>query len=90
MASSDIAATTEPVEAPVEVDNRGKWYVMRALSSRENKVRDDLRAEILKNDKAGVYEVYVPTKMVMEVRQRDRKSREKKLFPGYIFVRMDL
>lgn len=80
-------------EAPVQEqqqDNRGQWFVVQTLTSNENKVRDSILRQIKLGDEIGVYEAFVPTEKVSEYR-RDRKvDMTRKIYPGYVFVRMDL
>ena len=71
-------------------DNRGHWFVVQTLTSNENKVRDSIQRQIKLGDEIPVYEAFVPTEKVSEYR-RDRKvDTTRKIYPGYVFVRMDL
>ena len=80
-------------EAPVpeqQQDNRGQWFVVQTLTSNENKVRESILRQIRLGDEIGIYEAFVPTEKVSEYR-RDRKvDTTRKIYPGYVFVRMDL
>lgn len=70
--------------------DRGQWFVVHTLSGHENKVRDTLLRQIELSDSMPVYEVYIPTEKVSEVRQGKKITTKRKFFPGYILVRMDL
>jgi len=68
-----------------------RWFVIQVLSGHEKKVR---RA-ILENREAKgmldcVEEVLVPSENVAEVKKGEQKISEKKLWPGYALVRMDM
>ena len=72
-------------------DLPGEWFVLNAQSGHEKKVRTNILTR-LKNlhleDK--VYDVVIPTDEVVEIRNGKKVNVEKKTFPGYVLVRMDL
>ena len=72
-------------------DLAGEWFVLNAQSGHEKKVRTNILTRI-KNlhleDK--VYDVVIPTDEVVEIRNGKKVNVEKKTFPGYVLVRMDL
>lgn len=70
--------------------DRGQWFVVHTLSGHENKVRETLLRQLELGDQMPVYEVYIPTEKVSEVRQGKKTTTTRKFFPGYILVRMDL
>ena len=72
--------------------NGGQWFVLHALSGRENKVRENIETALRQAETAlPVYEVLVPTEKITEFRQNKKAvTRDKKIFPGYVLVRMDL
>lgn len=64
-----------------------EWYVLRAISGKENKVKEALEAEIKNNDLADfVSQVLIPTEKVYTVRNGKKVIKEKTLYPGYVFV----
>lgn len=71
-------------------DVRGQWFVIHTLSGHENKVRDTMQRQLQLNDDLPVYEVFIPTEKVAEIRQGKKKETTRKIYPGYILVRMDL
>jgi transcriptional antiterminator NusG len=75
-----------------EKDTRGQWFVIQTLSGKENKVREALQRQLDSEDSKDVpvYEVSIPTEKVSEVRQGKKYTTTRKIFPGYILVRMDL
>lgn len=70
--------------------SKGQWFVVHTLSGHENKVRETLLRQLKNADSVPVYEVYIPTERVFEVRKGKRITSTRKLFPGYLLIRMDL
>ena len=69
-----------------------KWYVLRAISGKENKVRETIEAEINNTD-LGQYvsQVLIPTERVYQVSKSGKKiSKERTYLPGYVLVEADL
>jgi transcriptional antiterminator NusG len=71
-------------------DNRGQWFVIQTLSGHENKVRDTINRQLNLGDQIPVYEALIPESKVKEIRNGKAITVTKKLFPGYVLVRMDL
>jgi len=68
-----------------------KWYVVHAYSNFENKVKTSLEERIKLHgleEKFG--DVMVPTEEVVEMREGQKRRSERKFFPGYVLVQMDL
>ena len=68
-----------------------RWYVVHAYSNFENKVKKSLEERIKLHgleDKFG--EIMVPTEEVVEMREGQKRRSERKFFPGYVLVQMDL
>ncbi|ACV25845.1 MULTISPECIES: transcription termination/antitermination protein NusG [Kangiella] len=68
-----------------------RWYVVQAFSGYENKVKTMLEERIQLaglEDKFG--EVLVPTEEVVEMRAGQKRRSERKFFPGYVLVQMDM
>lgn len=72
--------------------NVGQWFVLHALSSRENKVRENILAALQTEERAlPVYEVLIPTEKVVEHKKGGGQRKiDRKFYPGYVLVRMDL
>ena len=68
-----------------------KWYVLRAVSGKEAKVKEYIDAEI-KNGRLGghVAEVLIPTEKVVQVRNGKRVVKERIYLPGYVLVLAEL
>ena len=79
-------------ETEMELDNRGQWFVVQVRSGLENKVCEGIKYQIKVSDQVPVYEAVIPTEVVAAIRKGDKKMTEskRKLFPGYIWVRLDL
>ncbi len=68
-----------------------RWYVVHAYSGFENQVKRALEERIKRfgmEDKFG--EVLVPTEEVMEIREGQKRRSERKFFPGYVLVQMEM
>jgi transcriptional antiterminator NusG len=68
-----------------------QWYVVHAYSNYEHKVKTSLEERIKRyglEDKFG--EVLVPTEEVVEMRDGQRRKSERKFFPGYVLVQMEM
>ena len=68
-----------------------KWYVLRAISGKEAKVREYLEAE-MKNSDLGDYvaQVLIPTEKVMSVRNGKKVIKERAYLPGYVLIEASL
>ena len=68
-----------------------KWYVVHAYSNFENKVKASLEERIKLQGLEGKFgKVMVPTEEVVEMREGQRRRSERKFFPGYVLVQMEL
>ncbi|UQX90331.1 transcription termination/antitermination protein NusG [Jatrophihabitans telluris] len=69
----------------------GDWYVIHSYAGYENKVKTNLESRISSLDMEDyIYQVEVPTEEVIEIKNGKRQQINRKVFPGYILVRMDL
>ena len=68
-------------------DIEKKWYVLRAVSGKENKVKEYLESEIKKTD-LGKYisQVLIPTEKTYTVRNGKKVMKERAYLPGYILI----
>ena len=85
-AQSDTSLTEEQVEA-IMAEIEKKWYVLRAISGKEAKVKEYLEAD-LKNSDLGEYvsQVLIPTEKVYQVRNGKKIVKERSYLPGYVLV----
>ncbi len=68
-----------------------RWYVVHAYSNFENKVKSSLEERIKRmglEHKFG--KIIVPTEEVMEMREGQKRRSERKFFPGYVLVQMEM
>jgi len=95
--------TDEPVEESAEDEDPvdalrtklrnaiGDWYVVHSYAGYENKVKTNLESRIQSLDMEDyIFQVEVPTEEVVEIKNGKRQQVQRKVFPGYILVRMDL
>ena len=67
------------------------WYIVQAYSGFEKKVADSIKDVMTKASlQTNLGEVLVPTHKVTEVKKGKRTQKQKKYFPGYILVKLDL
>lgn len=68
-----------------------KWYVVRAISGQENKIKSYIESEIEhENLKDYFGQILVPTEKVYQIRNGKKVSKERNYFPGYIMVEANL
>ena len=68
-----------------------QWYVVHAYSGFENQVKRTLQERITRSgmqDKFG--DILVPTEEVVEMRDGAKRKSERKFFPGYVLVQMEM
>ncbi|MGM9804838.1 MAG: transcription termination/antitermination protein NusG [Candidatus Aphodosoma sp.] len=72
-------------------ENQKKWYVLRAVSGKEAKVKEYIDAEI-KNSSLGqfVSQVLIPTEKVYSMRNGKKVVKERSYLPGYVLVEAQL
>lgn len=64
-----------------------KWYVVRAVSGQENKVKEYIEREISHHGLEDfVEQVLVPTEKVIQIRNGKKISKERVYFPGYVMI----
>lgn len=67
------------------------WYVLKVQSNREKSIRESLVRRIKREGLEEFFgEVIIPTEKVVETKGGKKSVREKKLFPGYIMIQMEL
>lgn len=64
-----------------------KWYVVRAVSGQEKKVKDYIEMEIKRNGLQDyVSQLLIPTEKVYQIRNGKKVSKERNFFPGYVLI----
>ncbi|HXV70294.1 MAG TPA: transcription termination/antitermination protein NusG [Acidimicrobiia bacterium] len=100
-AATDDAGEAATDEAPDEIvedpkpaspyDLPGDWYVIHSYSGYENKVKANLETRIQSmHMEDRIFEVHIPMEDVVEFKGGKKVTVPKKVFPGYILVRMSL
>jgi transcriptional antiterminator NusG len=80
-----------PVTAASPYDMPGDWYVIHSYSGYENKVKANLETRIQSmHMEDRIFEVHIPMEDVVEFKGGKKVTVPKKVFPGYILVRMSL
>ena len=68
-----------------------RWYVLHVYSGFESKVAQSIREKVEQFEMAdSIEEVLVPIEEVVEMRRGSKKSAERKFFPGYVLVKMNM
>ena len=89
-ATAEEAAAEEPAPEKPRNPNQ-RWYVVHAYSGFESYVKKVLASRISMSphkDKFG--DIMVPTEEVVEMREGSRRKSERKFFPGYVLVQMEM
>jgi transcription termination/antitermination protein NusG len=90
----EVGAPTDEMVAPAvesPFDRPGKWYVVHTYAGYENKVKSNLESRIASmNMEERIFEVVIPVEDVIEFKNGKKVVVSKKVFPGYLMVRMDL
>ena len=98
----DEAPVEVAAEAPAEVvetrarpesayDRPGQWFVIHSYAGYENKVKTNLESRIASmNMEERIYEVVIPMEEVVEIKNGKKVVVQKKVFPGYLMVRIEL
>ena len=67
------------------------WYVLHVYSGFEKKVADSIREQARQKHMEEAFdEILVPTEEVVEMRRGQRVNAERKFFPGYVLIKMDM
>jgi len=84
--TNETIAAVEPTPLP---DDGRAWYIVQTYSGYENKVKTNLDQRIKSMDMGDkIFQVIIPTEEEIEIREGQRRTVQKKLFPGYVFVQM--
>src|SRR6266700_7074550 len=68
-----------------------RWYVIHVYSGFEKKVASSIREQAEQKGLAGQFEeILVPTEEVVEVKRGAKVNAERKFFPGYVLIKMDM
>lgn len=68
-----------------------RWYVVHAYSGYEKRVANSIREQVeLKSMQDYFGDILVPTESVVEMREGKKRKSERKFYPGYVLVQMDM
>src|SRR5215217_6868649 len=68
-----------------------RWYIVQAYSNFERKVAEDIRQKVAQKKLEDLFDdVIVPTEKVVEMRRGRKVDAERKFFPGYVLVKMEM
>ena len=90
MAENEIKGGVSPLEGEgLRGDGQARWYVVHTYSGHENKVKVNIEKMVENRGMQDlILEVAVPTEDVLEVKDGERKIKTKKMFPGYVIIKM--
>ena len=72
-----------------EKENMPRWYVVHTYSGYENKVKTDLEKTIKNRElEEFFFDIIVPMEEQIEIKDGQRKTNLKKVFPGYVLIKM--
>ena len=73
-------------------DNNFKWYVLRAISGKENQVKEYIESALVTSSMFQEYvsQVLIPTEKVVTLKKGKRTIKERNLLPGYVLVECNL
>ena len=78
-------------ETATQAPTRHKWYIVHAYSNFEKKVAEAIREQAHTQGLDDAFaEILVPTEDVVEIRRGRKVNAERKFFPGYVLVKMDM
>ena len=89
VAAVEVAAVEEAPPADDPFGGPGEWYVVHTYAGYENKVKTNLESRIhtmQMEDK--IFRVHIPMEDVMEIKSGKKQVVQKKVFPGYLLVKM--
>jgi transcription termination/antitermination protein NusG len=86
--SDQVAQESTAAEAQPEADNK-EWFVIHTYSGYENKVKTNLEHRIQTMDMQNrIFQVVVPVEDEIEIKDGQRRTVQRKIFPGYVLVEM--
>lgn len=81
--------TEQSEDTGSEHPNEASWYAIHTYSGYENKVKNHLEARIASMDmRDRIFRVIVPMEEEVEIKQGQRRTVQRKVFPGYVLVEM--
>lgn len=66
------------------------WYVLRVQSSREEKIRENLQKRVKSHGLEQLFgEMVIPTETITEIKGGKKRERQRKIYPGYIYLQVE-
>jgi transcriptional antiterminator NusG len=91
LANAELIDVVETRKAKSPFDREGRWYVVHTYAGYENKVKSNLASRVRSMAvEDRIFEVVIPMEDVIEFKNGRKVVVQKKVFPGYLLVRMDL
>ena len=91
VAEPDASGAETGTESTTTQDPDRRWYVVHTYSGYENKVKTNLEHRIASMDMGDrIFQVVIPTEEEIEVKNGQRQTVQRKVFPGYVLVEMRL
>jgi transcriptional antiterminator NusG len=88
---AELEESPDEMPEEPEIDDGRAWYVVHGYSGYENKVKKNLEHRIESMGMQDqIFQVVVPTEEEVELRDGQRRTTERRVFPGYILVQMIL
>lgn len=85
----NVVVTEHSEDTGSEQSNEASWYAIHTYSGYENKVKNHLEARIASMDmRDRIFRVIVPMEEEVEIKQGQRRTVQRKVFPGYVLVEM--
>jgi transcriptional antiterminator NusG len=90
VADSEKSNIFSPLEEEgVRGDGKARWYVIHTYSGHENKVKANMEKMVENRGMQDlIQEIVVPTEDRIEIRNGERQVKTRKLFPGYVIIKM--
>ncbi|MEE8338424.1 MAG: transcription termination/antitermination protein NusG [Dehalococcoidia bacterium] len=87
--ADEAAQSDQEAEQEATPNDGRRWYIVQTYSGYENKVKMNLDQRIRTMDMGDrIFEVVIPIEEEIEIHQGQRRTVQKKMFPGYVFVQM--
>ena len=87
--SSSVSSRDTTVQKSSSGTGERSWYAIHTYSGYENKVKSHLEARIASMDmRDKIFRVIVPMEEEVEIKQGQRRTVQRKVFPGYVLVEM--
>jgi transcriptional antiterminator NusG len=87
--SAELPMSDQVQTESQDEQNDRQWYVIHTYSGYENKVKKNLEYRVATNDLGDkIFRIVVPTEEEIEIRDGQRRTVQRKVFPGYVLVEM--